>query len=232
MSQKAVVSPRADDAPLVLEGKEGEEESESELEVEDLGQPISYDKLKSHITQMHPRNESADKFSICSHLGSYENTYFKCDGLMCCRSKVSELSQEINIGPTMFLMSTKQLMKFFFFLTVINLPLYLFFWQSTEHDSHSHDINFIFAHLGIGALGERQNACGYANVATQKNITIKCAHKMGKIDNLLMVGLSKNDSTTCSAISDNTYRTDAPNLLAKGCFLHYDLTHRENSVTK
>jgi hypothetical protein len=39
------------------------------------------------------------------------------------KTEVSEMAQEIGIGPTMFLMSTKSLSMFFLLLTLINLSL-------------------------------------------------------------------------------------------------------------
>lgn len=125
---------------------------------------LSLEKLQSHINQIHPRDLDSQSFPVCAHLGSYQNTYFKCD--CCCPEKVSELSQEINIGPSMFLMSTKQIMKFFFLVIIINVPLYLFYANTTDQITECTDLLCYFDHLGLGAIGEMQKTC--ASNANQK----------------------------------------------------------------
>ena len=78
--------------------------------------------LRAHVKTVHPRQEGG-VFSICATLGAYEDP--NCG---CCPEELSELVREINIGPAMFLMSTKQIMKFFFLLSILNIPSYLFFY--------------------------------------------------------------------------------------------------------
>ena len=45
---------------------------------------------------------------------------------------VTPLSKEIGLGPSMFLMTTKSLAILFFFLSVLNIPLYFFFYTSNQ----------------------------------------------------------------------------------------------------
>lgn len=75
---------------------EGKYES---IQVKD--QEISLEGLRAHVNTVHPRHEGA-VFSLCATLGSYDETTFNC-----CPEELSELAREINIGPSMFLMSTK-----------------------------------------------------------------------------------------------------------------------------
>ena len=42
------------------------------------------------------------------------------------------MAEEIGLGPTMFLISAKSLAWFFFVITIINIPTYMFFYNSNE----------------------------------------------------------------------------------------------------
>ena len=79
---------------------------------------ISFVKLQRHINEYHPRDEN-QPFGICDHLGRYS---------LCGKTKVSLMAKELGLGPAIFLMSTKALTLLFFFLTIINLPVYAFFY--------------------------------------------------------------------------------------------------------
>ena len=66
----------------------------------------------------HPRDPATQKkFSYCEPLGTYN------------KRNITKLAKEINIGPSMFLMTVKQLMWLFCFVSVLNIPLYIFFYQ-------------------------------------------------------------------------------------------------------
>jgi hypothetical protein len=78
--------------------------------------------------------------------------------MKCCDSPVTPLAKEIGLGPTMFLMSTKALSILFFFLTIINLPVYLFFYQSNDYEVQNIPIDF-FPKISLGNIGQAENAC-------------------------------------------------------------------------
>ena len=100
--------------------------------------------LKKAIFSMHPM-EGEKSFGICSSLGGYP--LFEC-----CEKKVSPLAKEIGLGPTMFLMSSKALSCLFFILTLINLPVYLFYYSSNDYEVHSIPID-LFPKLSLGNIG-------------------------------------------------------------------------------
>jgi hypothetical protein len=70
---------------------------------------------------MHPRHKGKP-FNCCDQIGSYQ----------CCADKteVSPMAQEIGIGATMFLLANKSLALLFLALTVINIPVYAFYYYS------------------------------------------------------------------------------------------------------
>ena len=102
---------------------------------------ISFVKLQRHINEYHPRDEN-QPFGICDHLGRYS---------LCGRTKVSLMAKELGLGPAIFLMSTKALTLLFFFLTIINVPVYAFFYQANDVEVQSPQD--YFAKLSIGNLG-------------------------------------------------------------------------------
>ncbi len=53
------------------------------------------------------------------------------------------MATQIGAGPTMFLIGMKQLMIYFFCMTIINVPIYVFLWgKATVVKS---DINSFFS---------------------------------------------------------------------------------------
>lgn len=67
---------------------------------------------------------------IFDRLGAYE--FFTC----CSKKKesISELSKEIGLGPSIFLMSTKSMIFLFFCLTLLNLPVYYLFYKANDDE--------------------------------------------------------------------------------------------------
>lgn len=85
--------------------------------------------------------------------------------LRCCDEEdVTNLAKELNIGPTMFLMTVKQLIKFFIFLSFLNIPCYLFYFQSNNRAA-SRDLVAIFGALSLGNIGEQGDVCSSMNYA-------------------------------------------------------------------
>jgi hypothetical protein len=42
--------------------------------------------------------------------------------------EISKLARELGVGPSMFLISIKKLALFFFIMTIINIPVYVFLY--------------------------------------------------------------------------------------------------------
>jgi len=131
---------------------------------------ISYRKLCEHIQNNHPRTTEAvqylrkgagaakavtiettrrgPKFGICEPLGS---------NAWCQASKdheTSELAHEIGIAATLFLKGTKSMSWLFLILTIINIPVYMFFYSSNPASAQLLSLADYFAATSLGNLGE------------------------------------------------------------------------------
>ena len=95
---------------------------------------ITYENLRHHIINMHPTksidkdSRKRSKFSICDPIGFLP--VFKW-----LNKKPSDLSQELGVGPTLFLMSTRGMFWLFTFLTIINIPVFAYYYKGTSSDA-------------------------------------------------------------------------------------------------
>lgn len=88
----------------------------------DFADKPTYSKMIAHKNLVHPRIDGK-KFGCCASLGYYP--------ICCCKQQpISKMAKEIGVGPTIFLMSTARLGWFFVLLSILNIPLYLFFYTS------------------------------------------------------------------------------------------------------
>lgn len=126
---------------------------------------ISYARLINYYMAQHPTTTSVDSdnqvqsvpFGICDTVGGHG---------CCCRSKqVSKMSKEIGVGATLFLMSTKSLSILFFFLTIINIPVYMFYYASHPASNALTTPQDYFNALSLGNIGESDYACAAVNWA-------------------------------------------------------------------
>ena len=78
--------------------------------------------MHEHIVNTHPRdfeNDQIKYFKLTDEIGNYPNPCSKKD------YHITRLSQEIGIGPSMFLLTIKQTIWLFFIFTVLNIPIYI-----------------------------------------------------------------------------------------------------------
>ena len=94
---------------------------------------IQLSKLLDHIQNTHPvklENNKIVTYGMCSDLGRiplFQNL----------TSKPTLLAKELGVGATLFLMSTRAMAWLFFVLSVINIPVFLFYWNGTSTKSHN-----------------------------------------------------------------------------------------------
>ena len=128
---------------------------------------LSYSKLKAYCINLHPsktvdigHNKSKIvSFGICDTIGGH-------DCLCCFRTKeVSKMSKEIGVGATLFLMSTKSLSILFFFLTIINIPVFMFYYASNPASNQISTPQDYFNALSLGNIGESTYSCDIVNWA-------------------------------------------------------------------
>lgn len=146
----------------------------------------------AHIKENHPSTDAGTRFSICTSLGCLP-------AMQCCwdkkqdknggkQIKITKQVQQIGLGPYLMLMVAKSFAWLFFILSVLNLPVFLFYFEgnvvrnlSNNASRSSFSFQQIFAEFSLGNIGQSQVACGNSNLAIEKEIGVSCAYgKMGQ----------------------------------------------------
>ena len=117
----------------------------------------------------------------------------------------------------MFLLATKALAILFFFLTVINIPVYAFYYASNPTSVDSTSLQDYFASLSLGNIGQSEHACDRVNWAVATNISLSCS--MGTLQDIRYFGISKDDTATCMNLL--SARTISEKLV-DGCYSDFD----------
>ena len=174
-------------------------------------QKITYDKLKEYIKKNHPTKlieEGQDTdmiryFGLCDRLGVLPI-------LRCCNSKASPLAQELGIGASLFLMTTKAMATLFMVLTIINIPIFAFYYSGTTAASEAEgsaaqatSFQDYFALLSLGNAGAGNFACDELSVANEQyELKLKCG--LGTIiGQLKEIGFVKSPTETCADLYEN-----------------------------
>jgi len=187
---------------------------------------LSYSRLVNYYNTQHPMKTVKDSegqaksvpFGICDTLGGHD---FWC----CCRSEeVSDMSKEIGVGATLFLMSTKSLAVLFFFLTLINIPVYMFYFASHPASQSLSTPQDYFNALSLGNIGSGDYACAAVNWAVPvvapavQEITLACA--TGTLTDVKYLGVPKSDKVTCKNLLVNTLHIKEK--LEDECYTDFD----------
>ena len=140
---------------------------------------VSLIKLQSHINVKHPRRQNGEKHSVFDEIGALPclnscfskvpriikegDKTFKKDTIL-----VTELSESLGLGSTLFLQYTKSLAWLFFFLSILNIPTMVFFY--TGQEAETEDLEDFFAKLTLGNIGEDQSICSTYLYPTTDNM--------------------------------------------------------------
>ena len=109
------------------------------------------------------------------------------------------MAQQIGIGPAMFLLSTKALAWFFLVLSILNIPIYVFYSQGDKKlDGTLLSSENAFSLLSLGNIGSNAHGCGDVNLKTT-NTTFYFYCKTGNLGSLVDIGLTKSDDFTCAS---------------------------------
>ena len=139
-----------------------------------MGQ-LSYQNLLNHIRQNHPKKNNDENWPIGESIGNL--FHFGPTRV------VPPILKDIGLGASLYLLTLKQFIWFFFVLSLLNMPLLLIF-NSGKASS------FVLGNYDLGNLGEEEPVCEKTNLA--QNITsleLKCAS--GNMKRLLGIGLNK-----------------------------------------
>lgn len=97
---------------------------------------------------MHPRNNKNKNFDITDTIGA--NSLFVCCGVP---KTPNKLAKEIGIGASMFLMSTKALTVLFLCLTILNIPIFMFYYNSNPMTLEDPNLRDWFGSINLGNIG-------------------------------------------------------------------------------
>ena len=70
---------------------------------------------------------------------------------------VTPVCKEIGLGPSMLLLQTKAVTILFLILTIINIPIFVFYGAS--NDSEIETFSDIFSKLSLGNIGQVDYSC-------------------------------------------------------------------------
>ena len=104
-------------------------------------------------------------FHICSPIGLLP--IFK--NLINPEDQVRDLAQELGVGPSLFLMSTRAMFWLFTLLSILNIPVFAYYYTGTssnadgESGSKATGFEDYFVLLTLGNVGQNSFTCGKAN---------------------------------------------------------------------
>ena len=92
------------------------------------------------------------------------------------------LAKEIGPGPSLYLITLKKLSCFFFFVSILYIPVYLFLWFSD--DTIPGTFGDVLGKMTLGSVGKSSTTCNFMNYAKVTSIVIQCPNKLGKLQEL------------------------------------------------
>lgn len=164
------------------EGKKNSDEDES-----DKPDKLSYKKLEAHINSKHPRRQG-EPFGVWDAVGHYDAAWAPCIK----KDKVTALAKEIGLGPSMFLMNTKMIGVFFFIISLLNIPVFMFLWHSDDRMLMS--LPEVLAKLTLASLNPHSVSCNKFNYVTKTQLKIECPHKYDKLTKLEFMGVTQKNA--------------------------------------
>ena len=185
---------------------------------------IKYADLVRYIRDQHPTKElvkdgenTEERYTVCENLGRLPMPGLNvCCFRNCCKSpKTSPMAADLGIGPSLFLMFTKAMGWFFFFVSIINLPVLYFFWVGNPDGAETSATTDTFARMTLGNIGQDSLTCGersyesqmkfysgYNNQASRvnQNFTIDLSCGTGNLGTLVGFGYQKTRNDTCNVV--------------------------------
>ena len=110
------------------------------------------DQLDTYIKMMHPRKDGKT-FGICDNMNSFSIFRHCCSKFV----PITKMSKEVGLGPSLFLMSANSLAWMFMLLAILNIPVYLFYYQASQWPVLK--TKDYFSKLSLGNLGTEEYAC-------------------------------------------------------------------------
>lgn len=148
---------------------------------------LSYKKTKKHIFDNHPRDRE-DLVPWFWWTAKIKYIPVPCCNFIKFSKWVTEPAKEIGLGATLFLFTNKALFWLFLFLTIINLPLMIFYFNGNGDSYVLPGFVGFLGRLTLGNMGTSGYTCNSVNIATyQKTMYLAC--KYGTMSELYQFGL-------------------------------------------
>lgn len=126
----------------------------------------------------------------------------------------------------LLLNTTKSMSILFLILTIINMPVYLFYASGNASKGLGSDkTTDIFAKLSLGNLGQSMKSCSETNVLFNETLTFSCS--FGQIESLELWGLVKDDNSTCKVIKSVKESKDMNQFMWDDCTIDGDMFNDE-----
>ena len=134
----------------------------------------------------------------------------------------------MGLGPSMFLLQVKAVTILFLILSIINIPIFVFYAASNEATGSS--MLDIFMQLSLGNIGQRDYSCMSLNYATDTEIKFSCSSNFAKLTKLQFIGVTKDDETQCATIQeDSAERVNKDDAFVNKCYM--DDTNKQRLFT-
>lgn len=122
--------------------------------------------LQKHIEILHPIKQVVDPLTNETKTVSFG--IFEDVGTLPLlerwKKDTTPLAQQIGIGPTLFLLTTRTLGYFFLFLTLVNLPILHLYQGTNPGGAKSEVYNNIWARYSMGNIGSNAYACDTVDI--------------------------------------------------------------------
>ena len=112
------------------------------------------------------------------------------------------MATQIGLGATLFLLATKALSWFFFFLTIINIPVYVFYHNANPVEQTKPWFLGYLNSFSLGNIAQTGSSCDSLNIAIDSKINLSCPS--GHLDNIMYYGFTKENEATCLNIKSAT----------------------------
>ena len=175
---------------------------------------IQFLKLQRHIEMQHPTktrklpdNTSEQvPFGVCENLG----TLSPIKALL---GQTTPMARQLGVGPSLFLLSTKAFAWFFFFLTILHIPIFRYYYYGRQ-DAEQGSSGSFFTDYSLGNVGSSHVVCGvsrYAGVIygfnqakedwfdTNKTVSLACSDG-AVLGEIIQFGLTRNSSSSCGTV--------------------------------
>lgn len=132
---------------------------------------------------------------------------------------IKDINSQLGLGASLFMMTTKAMGWFFIYMTILNIPAMIFFYQGNDasNDANQSSLNAtfgsnvtatkaakssistqIFAQLSLGNVGENIASCSELDLTVNRTLSTQLSCSYGKMLSLSKFGFVKSKQTKCS----------------------------------